>query len=86
MRTIELGDKVKDKVSGFTGIVTSYTEYLTGCDRVGVSPDKLTKDGNIISPQSFDILELDVVKKDKVKVDKESKTKGGPRNINQKKS
>lgn len=30
---IELGDKVKDKITGFTGIATGRAEYLTGCVR-----------------------------------------------------
>ena len=41
---IELGMKVKDKVSGFQGIVTGVASYLTGCDRACVesetAPDK----------------------------------------------
>ena len=31
-----LGDRVRDVVTGFTGIATSYTRHLTGCDSVGV--------------------------------------------------
>ena len=30
---IALGDKVKDKITGFTGIATGRAEYLTGCIR-----------------------------------------------------
>jgi hypothetical protein len=33
---VKLGDKVKDVISGATGIVTSRTEYVTGCVRVGI--------------------------------------------------
>ena len=29
-----LGDKVRDCVTGFEGIVSSYTRHLTGCDTV----------------------------------------------------
>lgn len=32
----KLGDKVRDIVTGFTGIATSYSRALTGCDSVGV--------------------------------------------------
>lgn len=42
---IRLGDKVKDSVSGFKGIVTGHARYLTGCDQylvVAESPDGIT--------------------------------------------
>ena len=44
MTTLNLGDKAKDKVTGFTGIVTARTVFLNGCVRCGVQSDKL-KDG-----------------------------------------
>lgn len=34
--SIDLGARVKDKVSGFTGIVTSRYDCLTGCNRYAV--------------------------------------------------
>lgn len=39
---IDLGDKVKDIVSGFTGVVLSVTKYATGCITYGVSSTKLS--------------------------------------------
>lgn len=33
---IKLGDKVKDKITGFEGIVISRIEYLNGCIQFGV--------------------------------------------------
>lgn len=41
---VELGCKVEDIVTGFKGVAIGITEYLTGCDVVGVKPYKL-KDG-----------------------------------------
>ena len=35
---IKLGQEVKDKVTGFTGIVVARTKYLNGCDRLSVQP------------------------------------------------
>jgi len=35
---IELGEKVKCKVSGFVGIATSRVEYINGCIQYGVTP------------------------------------------------
>lgn len=34
---IELGHKVRDRVSGYTGIVTTVGDHITGCTRVGVT-------------------------------------------------
>jgi len=35
---IKLGDKVKDVVTGYTGIATAKTEYLNGCVQMTVTP------------------------------------------------
>ena len=35
---IELGEKVKDKVTGFVGIATSRVDYLNGCVQYGITP------------------------------------------------
>lgn len=35
---IELGQKAKDKITGFEGIITSRVQYLTGCDQYGIAP------------------------------------------------
>lgn len=37
-RPATLGDRVRDRVSGFTGIATSHARHLTGCDRLWVEP------------------------------------------------
>lgn len=36
MKKVELGKKYKDIVVDITGICVSYTEFLTGCDRVNL--------------------------------------------------
>lgn len=59
---IQLGDKAKDKISGFTGIVTGYYRYLNGCVRLNLEPDKLSKDGNVQDGRVFDIEQLVLVK------------------------
>ena len=41
---INLGDKVKDIVSGYTGIAVCRTSYLEGCDRIAIQA-KVGKDG-----------------------------------------
>lgn len=57
---IELGDSVKDVVSGWSGIATGRYEYLNGCVRIGIAgPDK---DG---APEEyvFDIQCVELVEK-----------------------
>jgi hypothetical protein len=63
--TIALGDKVKDRVTGFVGIVVAQTKYLNGCVRCGVQSDKL-KDGLPTDSQWFDAPQLTLVKKNVV--------------------
>lgn len=56
----ELGDKVKDRVSGFKGIVTSRTEYLNGCQQYGVAPP-IDKEGKMLDSYNIDGQQLDLV-------------------------
>lgn len=42
---VKLGNKYKDSISGFSGIATARTTYLTGCIRVCLEPTKLNKEG-----------------------------------------
>ncbi len=41
---IALGNKVKDKLTGFIGVVVSRIEYLNGCIQYGVKPPMGKKD------------------------------------------
>lgn len=65
-QTIGLGDRVKDAVSGFVGIVTGRYEYLNGCVRIGVSPPA-DKDGKVPDTMIFDDHQLEVVEVGAVK-------------------
>ena len=40
---IHLGDRVKDKLTGFSGVVVAITEWLNGCTRMAVQPEKLVE-------------------------------------------
>lgn len=64
---IELGDKVKDQISGFTGIVYGIAECLHGCRRIQVEPDKLKSDGTMNEGWWMDEHRLTVVKKGALK-------------------
>lgn len=62
-KPIGLGDRVKDPLSGFSGIIESITTWLHGCIRVGVRPEKLDKDGKPRECQHFDQSQLVLVKR-----------------------
>lgn len=49
---ITLGQKAKDKVTGFEGIIIGRIQYLTGCDQYGMAPP--AKDGKTNDTQWFD--------------------------------
>lgn len=49
----ERGDMVKDKVTGFTGAITSRADHISGCNTYGVQPTQL-KDGAPQDPRWFD--------------------------------
>lgn len=57
---VQLGDRVRDKISGFEGIVQGYTMWIYGCTIIDVQPEKLEK-GLPVSSMSFDIEQLEVV-------------------------
>lgn len=58
MATIKLGHKVRDKVTGFTGIAISRNEWLIGCTRIGVKPQGL-HEGKTIELEWFDEPQLE---------------------------
>jgi hypothetical protein len=62
---IELGQKVKCKVTGFEGTVVTRAEYLHGCARLGVQPP-VGKDGKVPDEMTVDEPQLEVVGKKKV--------------------
>ncbi|HSW13381.1 MAG TPA: hypothetical protein VLI06_11115 [Solimonas sp.] len=53
MPKIQLGDKAKDSVTGFEGVCTSRTEYISGCTRVGLQPP-VGADGKMPDAGHFD--------------------------------
>jgi|HubBroStandDraft_5_1064220.scaffolds.fasta_scaffold11891_10 hypothetical protein len=57
-----LGAKVKDKVSGFSGLVIGRTQWLYNCARYVVQPQELDKDGKPKASEGFDEDQLVEVK------------------------
>lgn len=73
--TLKLGDKVKDKITGFAGIITGEHKYLNGCLRMSVQPDKLDKEGKPLDAWIIDVEQLALVKEG---VHAEQSPGGGP--------
>jgi hypothetical protein len=59
MKTLQLGHKLKDSISGFAGIAQSHTLFLTGNEQFTLMAP-LAKDGKLLEA-SFDTLQLDYV-------------------------
>lgn len=78
-KTVELGDEVKCKISGWKGLVTGLTKHLTGCDRANVQAP-IQPDGKYGDSYAIDIAALEIIEKQKVKPDavQEPVLKGGP--------
>ncbi len=83
MNRIELGQKVKDVVTGFSGIATARVEYLNGCVQILVAPKMvIPKKGETeVYPTStyVDVEQLRVVGKGKIKLIEREKPSGGVR-------
>lgn len=77
---IKLGDKVKDKITGYTGIVTARMEFINGCTQYTVA--RKLKNGeelSITGDPSIDEYSLEVVKKrviNSMEYQKEDEIKG----------
>ncbi len=69
-----LGSIVKDKITGFEGVVMSRTQWLNACNVYGVLPQQL-KDGKVADKEHFDEPQLELVQDD---VFKPKQKTGGP--------
>jgi hypothetical protein len=67
-QTVELGDRVKDRVTGFTGIVVVRCVWLNGCVRLGIQAEKHEDDGTNPEPVHIDEAQAEVVDKGAVKL------------------
>ena len=77
METIKLGSKVKDKVTGFEGIVVTKCEYLNGCIQFAVQP--VAENNKVNETQWIDIQQLEISADEIIEITK-YKTGGGFRN------
>lgn len=80
--TVGLGDKVRDRLTGYTGICIAQSEQLFAANRIGVQSETL-KDGIPAEAQWFDEPQVQVIKEKAVKIDEEKQEQtrktGGPR-------
>jgi len=63
--SVDLGDKVRDTITGYTGVVIGITFWLNGCARIMIQGDRL-KDGLPTESQCIDEVQLKVLKPRKV--------------------
>jgi len=71
---VDLGDKVRDKITGLEGILVARTEYLNGCWRIGIQPQEI-KDGKPVEPYWIDVEQAERVP---AKPAMKGKPSGGP--------
>lgn len=74
----DVGQEVKDKVSGYQGIIMGRSQYLTGCNRYSIQNRKLTKEGKPADWQTFDEDVLIFVGPGVCKKEVRGKKPGGP--------
>lgn len=78
MPEVKLGMKARDVVTGFSGIVTAITQWLTGCDTVQLQPQEM-KDGTPIEPKSFDVTRIEILDESNILEPKKvERNPGGP--------
>ena len=56
-----LGRRATDKITGFTGVITAYVAYLTGCNQCQVTP-RVTGEGSARDAAWFDVQRLELNK------------------------
>jgi len=84
---VELGDVVRDTISGFEGVVVCVSYWLNGCIRVQVEPRKLNDKGEMIGAAAFDIQQVELVELtaeareslERLKPKEQAERPGGPR-------
>jgi len=51
--SVQLGETLKDRITGFTGVVLGYVVYISGCNQALLAPP-VDKDGKHVSSHWFD--------------------------------
>lgn len=74
---IQLGQKGKDKVSGFEGIIIGKAEYLTGCNQYALTP-QIDKDGKRQDTEWFDEGRIEITGTGILAEEVKAEKNGGP--------
>lgn len=76
----ENGTKVKDQITGFTGVITGRADYITGCNTYLLTPGSDPKSELTEYPKThwIDEARLKVISDKVVEVDQAEKPGGGP--------
>lgn len=78
--SVSLGSKVRDSISGFTGIATGRSDFQYGCSRILIEPSEL-HDGKPVEGHWFDEQRVELVEVRKPAVSPVSSARsGGPQN------
>ena len=64
---MELGIRVQDKITGFSGVVTGFVQYISGCHQVLVVPP--AKDNDAKPGEWFDVQRVKRVDDSKISLD-----------------
>jgi hypothetical protein len=59
---VELGDRVRDRVTGLSGIVYGITDWLNGCQRISIQPEEI-KDGKPVEMSVIDVQDIIIINK-----------------------
>ena len=73
---LELGQKAKDKITGFEGVITGRAQYLYGCDQYCIVPP--AKDGQIKDGQWFDEGRIEITGRGILPEEVQVEKPGGP--------
>lgn len=65
---VKLGHTVRDRLTGFSGVVTGLCAYITGCNQALVTP-RVVEGGKYPEPHWFDEQRLEVCKVDVFTID-----------------
>ena len=71
---LSLGDKLKDRITGFEGICIYRSQWISNCNTYGLKSEKL-KDGLPMDLNQFDEPMLSLVEE---KIHEDSRSTGGP--------
>ncbi|WP_375782872.1 hypothetical protein ACE10Z_23445 [Bradyrhizobium sp. Pha-3] len=63
-----LGTTQRDKITGFSGVVTGFCEYLSGCNQALLVP-KVAENGDFKEGHWFDVQRLEQVGADVITLD-----------------